>query len=293
MLSNWCKGTTTTTGTGTITLASVTGRPLPSAAHAIGEYVQYSINTSDGKFESGIGQIGASETLARSTVTATWDGTTYDATSGTPLTLSGGPDDVFVTPIAAVLQSAAKYPLTNSTAVYSTNRAVVSAHLIYSEATTPLPRAQSQIAYPFELKTSGILTGFQVKVLTAQAGHTLILGLYEQTTDGTPGRLLAKTSSPIDVSTTGIKTQTLSGSNIRLSPGFYWIGECDPVSGTPCSLSGASSRTATAMGIINNPLPLNYIQCTTVDTDLSDPFPTTSLAIYLAGNAPYIGLLLS
>ena len=100
MLANWIKEETTTTGTGTLTLSAVSGFARFSQALTVGDYVSYSITTSDSKYEAGIGKVAASNTLERSLVTATWDGSTYTGAGASALSLASGTHTVICAPLA-------------------------------------------------------------------------------------------------------------------------------------------------------------------------------------------------
>jgi hypothetical protein len=85
---NLVKATTSTTGTGTLTLSAMTGWALFSAAYADGQVVPYAIENGDNK-EVGLGTVGAGNTLARTTVLATLVAGVYDDTSPVAITLAG------------------------------------------------------------------------------------------------------------------------------------------------------------------------------------------------------------
>ena len=95
---NLVKAATSTTGTGTLTLSAMTGWALFSAAYADGQVVPYAIENGDNK-EVGLGTVGASNTLARTTVLATLVGGVYDDTSPAAISLSGN-STVFSGPLA-------------------------------------------------------------------------------------------------------------------------------------------------------------------------------------------------
>jgi len=285
MLANWTKATTTTTGTGTITLTAVSGYPLPSKSRVTGEYVQYSIHTSDAKFESGIGKIAASETLERTRVISTYDGTTYDQLTASALSLASGTHDVFITPMAENVFESLRFPLSGPT---SSN--VVSTHLSRQEANVNTYTTQRAIAWPFRLETSGLLTAMSIYVSTSGASSTLLLGLYEAKSDGNPGRLLAKTSSTISGASTGYKSQAV-GANVRLTPGWYWSALC-VTAGTNPQYTGSAYSLVTPFGNTSGSA-LTVMRSDTSATDLADPFLTTSLVYEAATNNPFIGLILS
>jgi hypothetical protein len=93
MFGNWIKENTTTSGTGTMTLSAVTGFERFSDAFSVGDLVYYEIRDGNNR-EAGIGTLGASNTLARTTVLETLVAGTR-STAGTALTLSGGTAEVY------------------------------------------------------------------------------------------------------------------------------------------------------------------------------------------------------
>ena len=95
---NLVKATSATTGTGTLTLSPMTGWANFSDAYTNGTIVPYAIENGDNK-EVGLGTVGASSTLARTTVLATLVGGVYDDTSPVAITLSGN-STVFSGPLA-------------------------------------------------------------------------------------------------------------------------------------------------------------------------------------------------
>lgn len=287
MLSNWTKATTTTTGTGTLTLAAISNFPLPSKSRTTGEYVQYSIVTSDNKYESGIGKIAASDTLERTKVFSTYDGTTYTQVSASALTLASGTHTVYFTPMAESIFEPLRFPLTGPT-----NGSVFS--LLGGGAQSNLGTAavQRATAFPFILACSGVLTAMGINCSVAGASSTTLLGIYEAGSDGRPTRRLAKTSATLDTSTTGWKTQAVDA-NVRLTPGFYWVAICVTAGTNPSftfSAGGSVPMASSRNQIIS-------VRSDTVATDLADPFLTTSLVWGDAGgNAtvwPNIGLIMS
>ena len=95
------KDSTTTTGTGSITLAgsAPTGfRTFASAYGTAADLVPYAIVGSTGEWEVGLGTLSTSTTLARTTVLAS-------SNAGSLVTFSAGTKDVFVTAPAATITS--------------------------------------------------------------------------------------------------------------------------------------------------------------------------------------------
>ena len=95
VINDRVKETSTTTGTGNITLAGVpTGQGTVTFNTGIGtpNTTYYAIhNQGTAEFEVGLGTLSGATTLERTTVLDNSDGTT------SPITLSAGPKDVFCT----------------------------------------------------------------------------------------------------------------------------------------------------------------------------------------------------
>ncbi|CAB4172608.1 hypothetical protein UFOVP1470_4 [uncultured Caudovirales phage] len=93
MLNNGVKETTTTAGTGTITLAEVTGYTRFAEGFANAELASYAIKDGN-NWEWGIGTVGAANTLARTTITGSLVAGVF-TTGGTAITLASGAADVY------------------------------------------------------------------------------------------------------------------------------------------------------------------------------------------------------
>lgn len=98
MLADFVRETTATTGTGTLTLSAVTGFGRFSDAFATGERVYYALKSGNGDRETGIGTVGAGNTLARTLVLTTLVGATYTTSSPTAISLTGT-SDVIASPV--------------------------------------------------------------------------------------------------------------------------------------------------------------------------------------------------
>lgn len=289
MLSNWTKATTTTTGTGTLTLAAVSGFPRPSDTFAVGEYVQYSLVTSDGNMESGIGTVAATNTLERTKVLSTYSSSTYNKLTATALTLASGTHDVFITQMAEMVFEPQHFPCTGHT------NAVVNSTALTLSAANVAPFARERaIAYPFRLETSGLLTGMGVYCAVPGTASTTDLALYESGSDGKPGRRIAILSADLDTSSTGWKSQTVAA-NVRLIPGWYWVGLCVTAgSGTPSFSGSGAMKSAFGGAGVSGGLSFDYLYVNAAST-LDDPFPAGSHVFAYNNNAnwPAIGLTLS
>lgn len=88
MLANGVKETTVTTGTGVVTLAATPGFARFSQAFAANDTVSYAIRDGN-NWEWGIGVVGTGNTLARTTITATFVSNVYTNIAATAINLSG------------------------------------------------------------------------------------------------------------------------------------------------------------------------------------------------------------
>lgn len=287
MIANWVKASTTTTGTGTLTLSSVAGYPRPSDAIATGVHVQYTILTSAGDLEAGVGTVSAGNTLTRDLITSTWAGGVYTSVAPSALSLPAGTHEVIITQTAANTFNAAEYP---QSVIANSN--FVSQHIAGAGSAQNCSNATyvgQQTAYPFVLTTAGVLTGFACQVSVLGASDNFF-ALYQCAPNGGPGKRIAHHTTAINTGSTGYKTAA-AAANVRVTPGAYWMGWLT-VSGTSPSLRGLFAG-AHPFGNVGD-LPLDGVRSTAAgQTELSDPFPTVNSTIAVSGKAPAIGILLS
>lgn len=215
--------TTTTSGTGTVTLSAVTGRPRFSDA-GVNAVVPYAMKDGN-NWEWGIGTVGSSNTLARSVIMATYVSGIYDNTSPTAITLSGSAADVYLANIAEA--SATGLPIISS--AYG-RKAVMSSHWNVYASSTLTVTADRLYLLPCRLDSTYDVNGFYIDMNTAGAASTKArIGLYRMKSDGQPGALIVETAD-IDTSVTATILSP-SVTQTRIDPGWYYIGIVN--SGTP------------------------------------------------------------
>lgn len=214
MLANGVRETTATTGTGTITLAAVTGYPRFANAFAVGELAAYAIKNGN-NWEWGVGTVSATNTLARSFITATLVSGTYTASGATAIALSGS-SDVYC---ADHLGSARSAQITNKSAYFvpgsNTTRSLI------GSATT----ANRQSYSPFVLPRDMLIDTLGCNVTAASAGSTVSVGIYLNTRvsgNDQPGALLVSVSA-LDSATTGFKSGTVS--QLLRGNTIYWASD--------------------------------------------------------------------
>lgn len=243
--------TTTTSGTGTVTLSAVTGRPRFADA-GVGAVVPYAIK--DGSnWEWGMGTVAASNTLTRSVILSTLVSGTYDDTSPTAITLSGSAADVYLSPVSDSL--ATGLPIVSST---FGRKAIYSAHWSTYPSSTLAVTADRLYLLPFRIDGSCDINGFYIDMNTAGAASTKArIGIYRMKADGQPGAVICETAD-ID---TSVAATVLSPSvtQTRLKAGWYFVGlVCSgaptfvayPTSAYGVSFLGLESSASAALPII-------------------------------------------
>lgn len=244
MFGNWAQETTTGTGTGTLTLAAVTGKPRVADVFPVGELVSYAILDSDGNpIEGGIGTVGASNTLTRTIVRATYVSGTYTGANATAVSLAAGTKTVIATPVSGTF--AGTIPAINTSAA---QRLIHSHHgLLNSIDTRSLGSGNDCFFMPFEMRHGCDADAIVCNVTASGAGN-LRMGLYlVDIATGKPGTRILQ-SGDVSGSTTGIKVATFTRRHI--TPGWYYIAIA--------AKGVAMTVRAYAAAYLHHPTPLGY-----------------------------------
>jgi hypothetical protein len=273
--------TTTTSGTGTVTLSSVTGRPRFDN-FTTNLLVPYAMKDGNNR-EWGIGTVGASNTLARTVVLATLVSGTYDDTSATAITLSGGTVDVWCAPLGEMLPQGMVGVATNSS-----RKALYSSHQTLYPNTTLSLTADRLYIIPFKLDQSAEINGFLLDMNTNAASSKMRIGLYAIDATGQPIGPFAETG---DIDTT-VTAAVISGSitAMRLPPGWYGIGLICSGAIVAVAFGSGSFGAATPFGVEGTstamlPIQMYYKAITAGWTAL--PASPTGLTLLTAGVAAY------
>ncbi|HUN49985.1 MAG TPA: hypothetical protein VMU42_02660 [Candidatus Sulfotelmatobacter sp.] len=224
MHANWCKETTTTTGTGTLALSAVTGFPRFANHFIDGQPCSYAILDSTGApVEAGIGHYVASNQIARDYATSTYIAGTLSepasafANLGTDNTNS--PWTVIASPIGQSL-----LPAQPGFVSAAPNKYLVAPNYVNPGGGS----AQTMVANTpwvttFYMEYGREIAAFGVNVTTAAgtSSNKITIGLYPLRGDGSIAPALA-ISAAIDPSSTGFKTAgPASGGNFLVPPGWY------------------------------------------------------------------------
>lgn len=214
MLANGAKETTTTTGTGTVTLSAVTGFPRFSDILGVGTLVDYAIRSGD-SWEWGVGTLGASNTLARSLISAKYESGTYSKNPASGVSLSGT-SEVFCTAHSATIAPAAPAMPQRGSLI----RHVYSGAAEYRMRATGAAGVSTLYLVPYYIGMRCLATKIGVSAAASVAGATCRAGLYSMGSDGAPGTLLFESGllSPETANTDYFGTIT----EHDLLPGWYW-----------------------------------------------------------------------
>lgn len=290
-MKNGIHETTTTTGTGTITLSAVTGRVRFSQAFAVGLIVPYAINDGN-NWEWGWGTVASGNTLERSKIVATLVAGTYDDTTPTANTLSGGSAQVYCTDVMGFASPGMAFV---GAPVPGDRKAIYSAHHAGAPTGTLTLVANRLYIIPFKLDTAAKVNGFVFDMATNAAGSKARLCLYQlNASDASPTVIITETAD-VDVSVTA-NVLNPSTTAVMLAPGWYGIGLLSD--GAPSLVSvgtGAALMQAPwgLDGAAGSCLAVNMLTKTITAGWTSMPATPTGLAHYLAGSQAMPAIALS
>lgn len=205
MLANGVKETTTTTGTGTVTLSAVTGFPRFSNAFSVGQHVDYAIRSGD-NWEWGLGKVAAGSTLERTFVTEKYEGGALTKNPGTGVALTGT-SEVFCTASSATIGRLAVPPqIAPTIKVFS---AVGVQQDTYDSEFTLSADKFFYIPFVWPAHAPRYCTGVTLHVRTTGTATKLRVGIVDERTSMATRTLVGQTAD-ISVTTTGVKSATLA-----------------------------------------------------------------------------------
>jgi hypothetical protein len=229
MLAFGIKETTTTTGTGNLTLAGVTGFPRCNDAfpYTGGRRFEYAIldDTTGAPLENGIGYLTTNaNTLVREKVLATFVSSTYDDIAPVAVTLAAGTKRVICTQGMGTAHIGAPNIDSASTA-QQPRRVALDPYMDVTSATSSgfTLAADDLYLMPIYVAAAIECSGIVVRVGTGVSAKSVRLGLYDLGSAGFPTRLLGETGA-LAAATSGVDVSGSFASNVRLSPGWYCIG---------------------------------------------------------------------
>lgn len=215
MLANGAKETTTTAGTGTVTLSAVTGFPRFSDILGVGTLVDYAIRSGD-SWEWGIGTIAAGNTLERSIISAKYESGTYSKNPASGVSLSGTSEVFCTAHSATIVPTLSAMPQRGAF-----SRLVFNAAPANNRARATAGATSSRVyLFPYQLEMRCRVSKIGVSAGGSVAGAQCRVGMYAMTADGSPGPLLFE-SGLLEPVTSG--TDYLNSiAEYDLLPGWYW-----------------------------------------------------------------------
>ncbi|HLO63166.1 MAG TPA: hypothetical protein VK165_09410 [Azonexus sp.] len=238
MLGNWIQQTTTTTGTGNLTLSSVSGLPGFYDLFSTTGYFVYEIldDATGAPLEAGIGHMIDAVTMVRDRVTATYSGSVYDDTSPATISLAAGTKRV----ICALEEGSASPTIPNVQNAFG-QRIVLPDGQLPAGGTKALA-ANQMLLTCLRWNCGREIASLACQITTANGTGSdhIQLGVYACDHNGLPGPLLCRTGDILPNST-GYKTSSLAGGNIRLPPGWYWFAILSNVTPTVVANNAGSS----------------------------------------------------
>lgn len=292
MLGNWVKETTTTTGTGNLTLAgAVTGftafdTQFGNSGSAPYYHFRYVIQDGN-NWEAGIGHLTGSTTMVRDLIEATYSGTTYTR-FGSALSLASGTKTVF----CDLTSDSPEIPYCAGAATAGQG---VSNMFSRNDNLGSIGLGQNtNSAWVFKVPISGIYSGTIYKVNAIGNASKFRVGMYAIGTDGKPGQRLA-TSADVTPAT-GITTTSFA-SNVFLRRGYYYWAFVNDAANSGVTLAGQSTQ----YGAVNDSCQItgvrssDFTPITHYYRDIGawsaqpDPFGTATEAVN--NIFPYVSLL--
>jgi hypothetical protein len=207
MFGNWIRQTTTTTGTGPLTLSPVSGYPTFADEFAAGERFQYQVldDATAAPIESGMGYLSGGA-LVRERIECTMVSGTFDNTTPAAVSLAAGTKRVICAVSAASTQSVAAGAFGTSSAV----KGYGDGNLIFGSGGGYVTAGGRGFAMPFSAQAANEIDAVLVRVTTAGPGGTLMRGaIYSIGADGLPDVQLALSGTE-DGATTGLKSLTFT-----------------------------------------------------------------------------------
>lgn len=235
MLANNVQETSTTTGTGSITLSgsSESGRTF-SSQYPVNSRFTYFIDDGAGNFETGVGYLSSSTVLVRELP--------QDGSAALPVNFGAGTKQVFVgISKATSINNAAGFLSVSGASKICKPDSVINGT---NKATTA-----NQIAYIPSLFNRGMTIDLLgVSVASAPASATMLAGVYDvDPLNGAPKNLLTETTT-INPSVTGLVTGSLP-SDFELTPGWHYLALWTDAAGINLRSSSGSNLISNPFGI--------------------------------------------
>lgn len=279
MIANNVQESTTTTGTGNITLAgsSENGRTF-SSQYAINERFPYTIDDGAGNFETGIGYLSGASTLVREQP--------QDGSATLPVNFGGGTKQIFV---AAVKNNTIGNPSETFSTLGSTVKFMTPSNYIRRVGTNGL--IGNRIYYIPCFFTRAVTIDLLAVRITTGAGtaaNSIHIGVYDtDPSTGNAGNLLASVTD-LDPSVAGLTSGSIP--EMTILPGWFYLAIWSDVNPTLRSQDGQICMPAPFHTADNSNLHSTSYQFTASQINLPDlpAVGNANNALSNGGNYPII-----
>lgn len=218
-LGNWVKQTTTTTGTGNLTLSSVSGYPTANDVFGLEVTFPYTIWDSTGApIECGTGHLSTSSTFVRDFVRATYSAGTYTSVNSATgqVNLASGTYTIgcSIDDSSVYVEPARTFSRVHGTA----NHRIHSPRNIMSRNGSNISwnTANRLYAFPIYISERGPFDAFVLRCSAANGASDI--GLYEVGPDGLPGNLVVSAAGVTFAGNMNFATFTSQ----EIQPGWYY-----------------------------------------------------------------------
>jgi hypothetical protein len=289
MLANWIRQTTTTTGTGSLTLSAVSGYPKFSDQFATNQPFYYTIeNDSDGSpVEVGIGKLTSATVLARTAVLQTYSGGSLTSSSASAVNLAAGTYRVIC---AGTMQQGGVTAFPGITSSASLRAMIPYPYAAASNNKVLLADTPRFVVARIDAGKGISALGVSVYTAVGTASDKIRVGIYGVNTDGSPSDLVCESGDMLPNST-GAKSASIVGGKTFIPPGWYYIAMLSNVNAnlhagstsvfgqvTPLGMSGATAANsngasaAISSGWTSMPTTISVASLTTLSADFA-PLP--------------------
>lgn len=289
MLAPSIKETTTTAGTGTLTLSLASGFARFGEWFAANVLCKYALLDSNGAMlEWGIGTYAGSNTLARTVVLGTYASPTPNTGSPTAVSLTGT-----TTVICAELMGGSIPGLTGAATTNGSSGAFVPEPFLLSGSASSLTITADRLyLYPVRIATPRKITAVKFRISSGGTGNAQI-GFYKADETGN-AKELTLSSGDIVMPASGVATWTFATSQVFPSDwvfvGFACKGVAPVVNVSGANFfSGATPYNTDATGV--QPIVHKYAALTGGWTSLPSTAPSTGLTSQMT-QPPLISLVL-
>ena len=254
MLANRVRETTTTTGTGNLTLAgAATNRRSFSSQFATSQRFNYFIDDESGNFENGIGYLSDSTTLVRETVLDS-------SNAGALVSFGAGTKQVFCTQSAGAAYSSSGFILDLNAGL--SDGLTLSGHVVY-EGTNMGLQADRVYYLPFLANHNSVSRLAVGCANSVDSGSKFRLGfcpMHPVTRLPQPDLMLAETADLTPIVDTQI-TGTVASFNAIPGLWYYFIIVTNAVNRVACSSNAAGRFLPTPLGVTAQayPTPIVYL----------------------------------